>query len=395
LERAAAMLVGMAQADSTVKSGRDHADLPNEAEALLTQARAAGLAAGLSAVETIAAQTLEPARSVLGQRKAAGLAGSMQFTYRNPNRSTDPWASLPSAQSMLVALQTYRGSTGDSEPCSGLVGRQARYAADETYAQLRAGLEAMAGELRRAGHKAVVVADSNALVDRNGAWLAGLGWYGKNTNLLNRDLGSWFVIGAVITNAPLPRLFRPVLPADDGCGSCTLCIEACPTEALVAPGVLDASACISWMVQAAEPIPLALRSAVGDRLYGCDICQEVCPPSRVALGNMAQPDSSHRTTDATAGAEAHDEIDLEWILTASDDELLAELKSWYIANRDPNVIRRTALVVLGNVGHCDLDRALVLLEPYLTHPEPLIAEHAHWAMKQLKPTYVSGGGENQ
>jgi epoxyqueuosine reductase len=221
----------------------------------------------------------------------------------------------------------------------------------------------------------VVVADSNALVDRNAAWLAGLGWYGKNANLLVEGTGSWYVIGAVVTDAELGPAGEPVA---DRCGSCSACIERCPTAALVAPGVLDARRCIAWLVQAAEPIPVELRAAIGDRIYGCDICQEVCPPNRVAL---------RRGPPAGPGPGAEPWVDVAWILSAPDPELLDRYGRWYIAGRDPDVIRRTALVVLGNIGGAAGTGAggevAALLERYVTHPNPLLRAHAVWAARRL------------
>jgi len=224
--------------------------------------RRIGLGAGLAAVGVAPAAPLEPARSVLPLRKAAGLAGTMQFTYRNPERSTDPQRILTGAAWLVVGLLDYRRADDDG-PEAALTGRVARYAWDDYYDRLRAGLGAIAAELERAGHQARVVADSNALVDRNAAWLAGLGWYGKNTNLLVEGSGSWHVMGAVVTDAEIEPAGEPVA---DGCGTCSACIDSCPTGALVAPGVLDARRCIAWLVRAAEPFPVEYRAAIGDRI---------------------------------------------------------------------------------------------------------------------------------
>jgi epoxyqueuosine reductase len=293
----------------------------------------------------------------------------MQFTYRNPQRSTDPQQVLHGAASLVVGLLDYRRRDRSRPP--GTTARIARYASEDFYGQLRAGLGAIATHLEGAGRRARVVADSNALVDRNAAWLAGLGWYGKNTNLLVEGVGSWFVMGAVVTDAQLEPTAEP---AADGCGTCTACLAGCPTGALVAPGVLDARRCIAWLVQSAEPIPAEHRAAVGDRIYGCDICQEVCPPNRVALGRRSPP---------PAGQDAEPWADVVWILQAADDELLERYGRWYIANRDPDVIRRTALVVLGNIGDGTDPTVVALIERYVSHPVPLLRAHAVWAARRL------------
>lgn len=341
----------------------------------LDRLRHIGLAAGLSSVGVTSAQVLEPARTMLHHRRAEGLAGAMQFTYRNPDRSTDPTRIVDGARSLVVGTLGYR-TPADEAPV-GLVGRVARYARVDHYQRLRDGLEVMAHELRSAGHVARVVADSNALVDRNAAWRAGLGWYGKNTNLLVPDHGSWFVLGAVITDAEIDGEGAPLA---DGCGPCRACIDGCPTGAIVAPGVLDARRCIAWLVQAAEPIPRPFRRAVGDRLYGCDICQEVCPPNRIG---------DRRATSGGPGPEADDDragdafVDVIEVLTADDETLLARYGRWYIANRDPDVIRRTALVILGNSGASDDPEVRRLLAHYVASEVDLLRAHAVWAAGEL------------
>ncbi len=270
---------------------------------------------------------------------------------------------------MVVGLLHYDPSDPPRPP--GAQGRVARYARSDVYQRLGSGLQAMAAELTGRRWRARVAADSNDLVDRNAAWRAGLGWYAKNANLLAPGAGSWFVLGAVVTDADLGP---PDTPLDDGCGSCTACLDGCPTGALVAPGVLDARRCIAWLVQAAEPIPLELRAAVGDRLYGCDICQEVCPENRRPAGaGRAEADAD----PAAAWA------DVAWVLEAPDHELLARFARWYIADRDPDVIRRTALVVLGNVAEPGDPRAAAVIDRHLDHPDPRIRAHAGWAGRRL------------
>ena len=128
-----------------------------------------------------------------------------------------------------------------------------------------------------AGWRARVVADDNALVDRAAAERAGLGWFGKNSNILLPGAGSWFLLGSVVTDAPLPT----AAPVGDGCGSCRRCLSACPTGALVGPGVLDARRCLAWLLQATGVFPFEFRVALEGRIYGCDDCQDVCPANRL------------------------------------------------------------------------------------------------------------------
>jgi epoxyqueuosine reductase len=334
--------------------------------ALQDEVLAAGLAAGLDQMGVASAGLLQPARAVLPLRKAAGLAASMQFTYRNPDRSTDPQRVLPDAAAIVAGARGYQRRLVDSPPTP--VGRVARYAWRDHYRDLRHGLEASAAVLRAAGWEARVHADDNNLVDRNVAVNAGLGWYGKNANVLLPGLGSWYVLGGVVTNAPLNVAKAPLA---DGCGSCRRCIDGCPTDAIVGPGIIDARRCLAWLVQGPGSIPVEFRDAVGDRLYGCDDCQDVCPPNRAI--------------EATVEAEADSDpwIELEFVLTASDAELLDRIGRWYIADRDPDVVRRTALVVLGNIGDPNDDRTVSLLSPYLQHTSAVLREHAEWAAAKL------------
>ncbi len=332
--------------------------------------RQVGLNAGLAAVGATTVDVLEPARSVLVARRDRGLAGTMQFTYRNPERSSDPARILDGARSLVVGVLDYGPTAPEPGAGPSPSGRVARYAWKDHYRVLERGLAAIAEALGADGFQTRIVADSNALVDRNAAWRAGLGWYGKNTNLLIGGTGSWLVIGSVVTDAVVEA---DDVPVADGCGPCTACIDDCPTGALVAPGVLDARRCLAWFVQAAEPIPPQYRAAVGDWLYGCDICQEVCPPNRVAA----------RRRSPSIDPSARAELDLVWVLSATDDDLLAECGRWYIADRDPDVIRRTALVVLGNVGEPDDPAVQTLVNRYLRHPRPLLRSHAVWAARRL------------
>ncbi len=350
-----------------------------------------GRRAGLTAVGITSAEIQQPARTVLHLRRRRGLAGTMQFTYRNPDRSTDPRSVLPSARSIVVGAWPYGSWKAPERPVGTNLGRVARYAWHDHYADLRAALDTMADPLRAAGHKAVVVADTNGLVDRNAAWSAGLGWYGKNANLLVPGAGSWFVLGSVVTSADL----TPTGPSQaDGCGPCTRCLDDCPTGAIVAPGVVDAARCLAWLVQADGVFPHRWRAALGDRIYGCDDCQEVCPPNRLAASASDHPGGDASGSDRLAELEQVEaeraehqqvEVELAWLLTAPDHEILDRHGRWYIANRDVDNVRRSALVVLGNVGDPGDGGAVVLdlLARYLGHDRPLLRAHALWAARRL------------
>ena len=334
------------------------------AEELTTIARAAGL----DAVGIAPAEPFTGTRRHLEERRAAGLHGGMAFTYRNPARSTDPAATVPGARALVVGAKAY-ATEAPLRP-DGAAGRVARYAWTDHYDDLRAALRAVADRLRGDGWRAVVLADDNGLVDREAAYRAGLGWYGKNANLLLPGRGSWFVLGSVVTDASLEPAAAPV---PDGCGACRRCLDGCPTGAIVAPGVVDARRCLAWLVQQPGPFPLEYRAALGDRIYGCDDCQEVCPPNRMATRMAAPPDSP---------VEAW--VLLLELLSATDDELLARHGRWYIAGRDPRWLRRNALVALGNVGDRSDPRVTDALATFIAGPDPVLREHAIWAAQRLE-----------
>jgi epoxyqueuosine reductase len=379
-----------------------------------------GLRAGLAAVGIAPAVPMHATRQVIEERKAAGLSGGMQFTYRNPARSTDPARALPGAAALVVGAWYYGraqdgvASAKASSPLEGrLAGRVARYAWQDHYASLRTALAEVAAVLQGAGWRAQVVADDNALVDRAAAESAGLGWFGKNSNILLPGRGSWFVLGSVVTDAPLP----PDRPVPEGCGPCRRCLRACPTDALVAPGVLDARRCLAWLLQSPGVFPWEHREALGDRIYGCDDCQEVCPVNRLAPRTRRASTMDATTVDATTvdattvdattvdattvdattvdalgvpdgrgrppEANAQPEVDVLKMLEATDMELISRYGRWYIAQRDPRYLRRNALLVLGNSGHGRSPAVERALRVYLAHSDEMLRAHAVWAAARL------------
>ena len=243
-------------------------------------------------------------------------------------------------------------------------GRLPRYTWADHYAELRGKLAEL-GE--RLGGSYRVLVDENQHVDREGAARAGVGFYGKNTMLITRTHGSWVVLGTLVTDVEI----EPSAPLDLDCGSCTLCIEACPTGALDDPGVVDSTKCLSYWTQAPAPIPEPYRAELGSQVYGCDICQDVCPWNRGVEKRRA-------AAEPPAGAEPVVSL-LDWLQTP-DQEFGERYDRLYFPRNDPRFLRRNALVAAGNSA----DRTLVdAVRPYAESDEPLLREHAEWALARL------------
>ena len=382
----------------------EHPSAP-ETDALRGRVLEALRDAGAVATGIAGVDVLDRARRTIEGRRDVGLHDQMAFTFRNPARSSDPCRALPSARSAVVVAVAYESERG---PAPGpLMAEVARYAASDTYQELRRTLRAGVQVLRDEGHRGVVVADDNALVDRAMAERAGLGWTGKNTNLLVPGVGSWVVLGSILTDVELePAPVENRSEITRGCGGCTRCLEACPTDALVAPGVMDASRCLSWLLQRTGSFPREFRVALGVRIYGCDDCQEVCPPSRPPRGSrdatarVEAPGDAHagdaHAGDAHAGdADAGDAnagsapagayVELSDLLTLDDESLLERFGAWYIPRRDPRYLRRNALVALGNAAAgspAPGGTVRELLRRYLADEDPLLVQHAAWAARR-------------
>ncbi len=301
-------------------------------------------------------------RKAIEDRKRTGRAAGLQFTFERPEISTSIKETHPWAKSLVVAGRAYLPEAGHpGEPRPGH-GRIARFAVGDAYASLRCGLNEIADELRSLGWQAEVMCDDNRLVDRAAAVRAGIGWWGKNTMVLAPQVGPWMLLGSVVTDAPLP--FDQPMQRD--CGACEACLPACPTGALVAPGVLDARLCLAAIAQGPGVIPRPFRELMGDRLYGCDACLEACPPG----GRLLQSRSS-----------ADNRVDLVGFLAAADWTILDEYGHLFIPKRRTRYLRRNALVALGNSGG-----HLGVLSGYLGHPDWLLRLHAAWALARMGGT---------
>ena len=294
-------------------------------------------------------------------RRERGLFADMRFTMARPEESCHPETLLEGASSVVSAAVCYYADGPDAGPGEG---RLPRYTWRDAYAELRDKLDTLG---RRLGGEYRVLVDENQHVDREAAARAGVGFYGKNTLLITRRFGSWVVLGTLVTTVGLES--TPPLGLD--CGSCRLCIDACPSDALEEAGTLDATRCLSYWTQTANDIPEPYREALGPRVYGCDICQDVCPWNRgVEKRRAGEP--------APAGAEPNVSL-VDW-LEHDAGELAREYERLFVPRKDGRYLKRNALVALGNAGRPE-DRAIA--ERFLTDDDPLLREYAEWACARL------------
>ncbi len=363
---------------------------------LALEVHALGLARGLDAIGITSAEPLLRARAALEERKAAGLHAGMDFTFRRPVRSTTPSELVEGAAAIVVGARRYESILPPRPEARGPYGAVARYACTDEYGPLKEALASVAAHLKRQGYRARVLADDNGLVDREVAYRAGLGWFGKNANLLRPGAGSWFVLGSVVTSAPLPVNAAPIA---DRCGACRRCIDGCPTAAIIAPGVVDAGRCLAWLVQASGTFPRVHREALGARIYGCDDCQELCPPNQRADAARARARSGQdgRAPDQPAAPDDRDSaehraaddartgawVSLLELLEADDETLLTRHGRWYLAGRDPRWLRRNALIAIGNSADPEDPDVVVTLERYLADADPTLRAHTVWACRRL------------
>jgi len=320
---------------------------------------------GLDAVGVARAEAYEETERQIGERRERGLFADMKFTMAQPEVSCHPETLVPGARTVISAALCY---WRPEAPLRAGQGRLARYTWDNTYAELRERLDELG---RRLGGTYRVLVDANQHVDREAAARSGVGFYGKNTLLITRRHGSWVVLGTLVTDLEL----APTPPLDTDCGDCRLCIDACPTAALDEPGTLDATRCLSYWTQAPHPVPVAYRQELGAQVYGCDICQDVCPWNRGVEKRIVEK----RRGEPEATEAGH--VDLRSWLEADGRELVEEHDRLYVPRNDPRWLRRNALVALGNVGDASHEP---LLERFAADDDELLAEHAAWALAELR-----------
>jgi epoxyqueuosine reductase len=308
---------------------------------------------GLDAVGVARAEAYEATERHIVERRERGLFAGMKFTMARPEQSCHPESLLDGARSVVSAAVCYWMPEAPLEPGEG---RLARYTWADAYETLRARLDELG---RRLGGRYRVFVDANQHVDREAAARSGIGFYGKNTMLITRRHGSWVVLGTLVTDVEL----EPTPPLGTDCGECRLCIDACPTGALDEPGTLDARKCLSYWTQAPAPIPVDYRAALGAQVYGCDICQDVCPWNRGVEKRRAHLPEQ----------DAH--VDLVAWLEGDGRALVEEYDRLFVPRNDPKWLRRNALVALGNVGGPE---HIAVLERHAGD------EHADWALARIR-----------
>jgi epoxyqueuosine reductase len=317
---------------------------------------------GLDAIGAAPVAAYAETERHIAERRARGLFADMQFTMARPDVSCHPERLLDGARTVISAALCYYADEPE-QPVG--TGRLPRYTWNHAYAGLREKLDSLG---RRLGGEYRVLVDENDHVDREAAARSGVGFYGKNTLLITRRHGSWVVLGTLLTEAEL----EPTAPLTTDCGECRLCIDACPTGALDEPGVLDATKCLSYWTQSRAPIPVEFRAPLEDRVYGCDICQDVCPWNRGV--------EKRRAGNAPA-ADAEPFVSLVDWLEAEDAELRVRYDRLYVPRNDARFLRRNALVAAGNAGG-EPERAAVAR--YAASDDALLREHAEWALERME-----------
>jgi len=296
--------------------------------------------------------------------------GEMGWLERNASKRVEPERVLEEAQSIVTLGVSYHSASAPNpDPTKGVVARYARYADyHDVLVEPLKGLVKFITEKDSAA-KSLWYVDTGPFLERDLAQRAGIGFVGKHTNLISRSLGNWFFLAEIITTAAI----EPDLPERNRCGTCARCLAACPTAAITAPFQLDARRCISYLtIELKGSIPTEFRKAIGNRIYGCDDCLAVCPWNRFAREGRLMKEH------ARADLEQPDLIEL---LALDDATFKTRFAGTPMLRTKRRGILRNVCVALGNVG---TRAALPALARAAQDSEPLIAEHARWAIEQIE-----------
>lgn len=313
----------------------------------------------------------------LGAALAEGRHGEMAWLARNAEKRMDPHLVLPGARSVVALAVSYAepeppaaGATGSRLALRGEVARYARHVDyHDVLAPALRELSAWLDQAAGPGTRSLWYVDTGPILERDLAERAGLGFVGKHTNLISRQLGNWFFLAEILTTAAL----EPDVPSTRHCGHCTRCLVSCPTQAITAPYTLDARRCISYLtIELKGSIPEPLRPLIGNRIYGCDDCLAACPWNRFArAGNLMRP----------ASRPALAQPDLIQLLALDEAGFKAFFAGSPMLRTKRRGILRNVCVALGNLGDA---AALPALRRAAVDPEPLIMEHALWAIRRIE-----------
>lgn len=356
---------------------------------------AAAEALGFDLARVTTAAPFPAARQAIQERVALGFfAGMDWFTSERAEVAADPHALLPEARS-VIALGTFyltdapRDLTTPGAPH----GRLSCYAWGDDYHEVIRGrldqladlVRALAAEDGDASGDTRLFVDTGRMVDRAVAQRSGMGWYGKNTNILTREWGSWLFLAEIVTALDL----EPDRPIAASCGHCKICLEACPTNAFVAPGVLDATRCISYLtIEHRGAIPLELRPLIGNHIFGCDICQEVCPVNLVVerrlrgRGELGTDSAgASRRTMFAPRVQVGSSPALLPLLALDDEGFRERFRHSPIKRAKRQGLLRNVCVALGNLG--DPVAVPALTQAVQRDPSPLVRSHAAWALGRI------------
>ncbi len=370
---------------------------------------------GFDSVRITTAEAFPEVEHIIKERIAEGLMeGLPWFTAERTEVSCHPDALLPNAQSIIALAVCYLSEQPEAELETGsLRGRISRYAWGDDYHEIiKPKLQQFADWLREYARNKIgetletrLFVDTGRMVDRAVAQRAGLGWYGKNTNILTKGWGSWVFLAEIVTNLPL----RPDEPLKANCGSCEICLHACPTKALPRPYELDNTRCISFLtIELRGSIPLELRPLMGNLIFGCDICQEVCPVNKLVERRLAMPErteaqrlpvtnikrkSTIQDTNATIpqlNFHPHDEFrprptvgscpELIPLLSLTEEQFRERFRRSPIKRTKRRGLLRNVCVALGNIGD---PQAVPALIGALHDEEALVRGHAAWALGRI------------
>jgi epoxyqueuosine reductase len=321
--------------------------------------------AGFDACGFATAQTA-PHREPFLRWLEAGSHAGMHWLARTPERRTDPRNVLAGCQTVMILAKNY--FQGGPNPRSS--GRIARYAYGQDYHQLMlTAMRPVCEYLSQRGGIQKPYVDTGPVLERDFAAASGIAWQGKSTMCLNQKLGTWFFLGTILTTLSI----EPDPPARNRCGTCTRCIDACPTRAITAPYQLDSRRCISYLtIENKGSIPLEFRTAIGDRIYGCDECLEVCPWNRFA--QASREDRFLMPSEVQS-------MSLRSLAALSQDQFRSLFRHSPISRIKRNRLVRNVCVALGNVG---TEEDLPVLRDLAGDSDALIAEHAAWAIAQIE-----------